>query len=117
MALFRCGGGTNINLGAPDLVSQANIAANSSRNITVTKKPRYVVLCESQRGTDGAQFCQIYDAVNNTYAQAHYLADGGYTHAEGTGLPGRITTVSATTVTVRNASTGYGVRSSVLIYY
>lgn len=93
------------------------MAASSSRNITVTKKPRYIVLCESQRGTDGAQFCQIYDAVNNTYAQANYQANNGYSHASGTGLPGRITTVSATTVTVRNASTSYGVRSSVLIYY
>ena len=118
MAYFRVGGaGGGVDIAVPDLVSQANMAASSSRNITVTKKPKCVVLCESQRGTDGAQFLQIYDAVNNKYTLAQYLANGGYTYGNGSGLPGRITTVSNTTVKVENLSTGYAIRSTVLIYY
>lgn len=106
-----------VDLGVPDLVSQVDISGSSSRSITVTSKPRLVILIESQRGSEGAQFLQIYDSVNDKYTAASYTANNGYSDASGTGLPGRITTVSATTVTVRNASTGYGVRSSVLIYY
>lgn len=106
-----------VDLGVPDLVSQVDMAASASRSITVTSKPKVVVLIESQRGSDGAQFLQIYDSVKDKYTTATYTAGGGYAHSDGTGLPGRITTVSTTTVTVKNASTGYAVRSSVLIYY
>lgn len=106
-----------VDLGVPDLVSQLDMAASASRSITVTAKPKVVILIQSQRGSDGAQFLQVYDSVKDKYTTASYTAGGGYSDASGTGLPGRITAVSATTVTVRNASTGYGVRSSVLIYY
>lgn len=108
---------TPVDLGVPDLVSQLDMAASASRNITVTSKPRVVILIQSQRGSDGAQFLNIYDSVKDKYTTATYISSSGYSYTSGTGLPGRITTVSATTVTVRNASTGYGVRSSVLIYY
>lgn len=106
-----------VDLGVPDLVSQVDMAASASRSITVTAKPRLVVLIQSQRGSDGAQFLNIYDSVKDKNTTATYTAGGGYSNANGTGLPARITTVSATTVTVKNASSGYAVRSSVLIYY
>ena len=115
MALFRCGGGTNINLGAPDVVSQANMSANSSRNITVTKMPKYVIFVMVRNSdSTGRSYAWAYDIEKACYTYFNYTADGySYTKTE-SALS--IITASSTRVTVTN-NTAATCRTHVLIYY
>lgn len=106
---------TPVNLGAPDIVSQANMSANSSRNITVTKTPRYVIfLMIRNSDSTGRSYGWCYDVQNSQYEYFNYTADG-YGHTEDTGTLSNIT-VTSSSVTVTN-TTAATCRTHVLIYY
>lgn len=108
---------TPVNLGAPDVISQANMSGNTSRNITVTKTPRYIIfILVRANDTSGRNYCTCYDVGKDTYTYEYYGGDGYAKTETASGKPSLITTVSSTTVTVNNtvAST---CRSHVLIYY
>lgn len=106
---------TPVNIGVPDVVSQANMNGNASRSITVTKMPRYVIFLMTRNSdSTGRNYSWFYDVANSKYALIQYTADG-YSHSESTGAP---TTISATSssVTVTNTATVV-CRTHVLIYY
>lgn len=108
---------TPVNIGAPDVISQANMSGNTSRNITVTKTPRYIIfILVRANDTSGRNYCTCYDVGKDTYTYEYYGGDGYAKTETASGKPSLITTVSSTTVTVNNtvAST---CRSHVLIYY
>ena len=117
MSLFRCGGGNQINLANPDLISQATMASGATRSITVTKKPRYVILLTNRQSDTtgrGQSFC--YDADNDQYAYAAYTSDGYLNSKQTAGMPTLITSVSSSSVTLKNTNAA-SIRSSCMIYY
>ena len=114
MAWYRCGGGLNLDLTNPDVVNQSNISGNSSKNITVTQLPRFVVFVGINSSTAGRFILDVYDVKQNKYLEEKYSSQ--YYNSTGTGYPDNITAVTASTVTVKN-STSSTYRSTTLIYY
>lgn len=117
MALFKCAGGSDINLAAPDIISQANMASGGTRSISVTKKPRYVVLLTNRQNDTtgrGQSFC--YDAKYDQYTYAAYTSDGYLNSKQTAGLPTLITSVTSSAVGLKNTNAA-AIRSSCMIYY
>jgi len=104
-----------INMGVPDIVSQANMSSNASRSIAVTKTPRYVIFLMTRNSdSTGRNYSWFYDVANSKYELIQYTADG-YSHSESTGTPTAISATSSS-VTVTNTSSAV-CRTHALIYY
>lgn len=121
MALFRCmgsgGAGSLLNIAAPDIISQATMASGATRSIAVTQKPKYVILLtnrQSDTSGRGQSFC--YDSENNQYAYAAYTSDGYANSKQSSGMPTLITSVTSSSVELRNSNAA-SIRSSCMIYY
>ena len=106
---------TPVNIGVPDVVSQANMNGNASRSITVTKTPRYVIFLMTRNSdSTGRNYSWFYDVAKGAYSLIQYTADG-YSHSENTGAPTAISATSSS-VTVTNTSSAV-CRTHALIYY
>ena len=106
---------TPVNIGVPDIVSQANMNGSASRSITVTKMPRYVIFLMTRNSdSTGRNYSWFYDVAKDAYSLIQYTADG-YSHNESTGAPTTIS-VTSSSVTVTN-TTAATCRTHVLIYY
>lgn len=106
---------TPVNIGVPDIISQANMNGNASRSIAVTKTPRYVIFLMTRNSdSTGRNYSWFYDVAKSAYSLIQYTADG-YTHSENTGAPTAISATSSS-VTVTNTSAAT-CRTHALIYY
>ena len=98
------------------VVYEAALSANASTNITVTSKPRYIMVSNCSNSSHPSYQAIIYDVeegkgyqlVRSSSAYAH-----GETPIDNTGT---ITSVTSSTVTLKNTTSG--ARSfSVLVWY
>ena len=116
MALFRTGGGVQINIGAPDIVSQANLSSGATRTIAVTQNPKYVIyLIVRTSDTNGRHYFTFYDVENDCNTRVEYTASGYVYSTEQSGS-GDISSVSSSAVVVVNSMSAT-CRTDVLIYY
>lgn len=93
------------------------MSSGATRNISVTKKPRYVIFVMTRTSdTTGRNYAACYDSTNDAYSYAYYGSDGYAKTQTASGKPSIITTVSATTVTVAN-TTNATCRTHAFIYY
>lgn len=105
-----------INLLAPDKYWQGNISGSGSQTITVTQKPRYVIFMIAQYGaTNGYSGIFIFDAQNITGIYYRYQSSG-YTNGDFDDASGWLTSVTASSITVKNNMSST-VRAAVIIYY
>ena len=119
MAFYRAnlGGGNEVNLANPDIISQATMAQNATRSITVTKKPRYVVLTTNrQSDTTGRGQCFLYNVKTDTYTYGAYTSDGYLNSKNSSGKPTLITSVTSSSVGLKNTNAA-SVRTTCFIYY
>lgn len=108
---------TQINMGVPDIISSANISASSSRTITVTQKPKYIVyFLDRYTYTDGRGALIAYDVTNNCFSVSNYTADGYSSGKNYSGLPESLTSVTSSSVVLKNAY-AQAIRTHVFIYY
>jgi hypothetical protein len=105
-----------INLLAPDKYWQGNISGSGSQSITVTQKPRYVIFTIAQYGANnGYSGTFIFDAQNITGIYYRYQSSG-YTNGSLDDASGWLTSVTASSITVKNNMSST-VRGTVIIYY
>lgn len=118
MALYRCGGGLNLDLMNPDLTWQAN-ATKTSNTITVTQKPRYIVLdIWSAYGSSYGGMLGIIDVENNTAKRMGYWNSAKREWTNWDNWTSYITSITSSQV-VYNASAwdNNNSRAAILFYY
>lgn len=116
MALFEVLSGKGIDLYNPDVVWQGNLTTKATHNITVTKKPRFIVWSMIRNTSTQAAYGGLYLADCELEKLRNlWFGSGGYTDDE-TIFANRIPTCSNTNVTVKG-SDSYATHNHVAIYY
>lgn len=120
MAFFRAGGsGGNLpNFGGtPDKTFQNNTAGTSgSSTITVTKKPRYIVMGVWSRSNTYAGFVAVVDVQNSRAYRMGIGNSGAYT-TDWPAYTNYLTTISATQVVYSYVPYGGIHRVQIQIFY
>ena len=117
MTYFRANvGGGGVNMASPDVVSKNTVSGSDSRSLTVTKKPRYVIVTAHAYSGTERLYTWIYDVNKNVYSYQSYY--NGYSGNDNVaGLPACITSVTSTSVTIKNPVSSQSMRMLTWIYY
>ena len=118
MALYRCGcgGGLNLDLSNPDIISNATMSGNSTRTVAVTQKPRFIIYTYTRNGnSSGYGGLTAIDVEKGTRSYSKYGNNGFITTKQDASV-NEVTTITASSITVANPNS-YEIRNFVLIYY
>lgn len=118
MAFYRCNLGGGINLLNADKV-QVIGSSTGTTNITVTQKPRYIVMATwTASGTQYNGQVGIVDVVNNTAKRCGYWSSAGQSWSAWTNWTNYFTSITASRVTYNSAAWSSATsRAMILIYY
>ena len=114
--LQKKGGGNDIDILNPDVISTADMNGATTRNIAVTQMPRLIIYDMAPMSTQGNYYHFYYDVTQDKYFSDYHNANG-YAQASGNGKPSGITSVTSSNVTVKNIANSTQYRTSALIYY
>lgn len=103
--------GGNMNIATPDIISNADMATHTSRNVAVSKMPKTVIVIFVS--TNGGFVYVAYDVKSNKWVRTYY--NSSYVTDSGDGLPPQLTAVTSTYVTVYNTG-NVTYRTSAIVY-
>ena len=120
MAYYRtqaqASGGATVDFSSPDLTSNFTLSSNGTKTITVTKKPKYILMFSGNYGSSvspGYGEADFVDVQNSKGQCVRYYTGGASTTSTYTNI---FTTISASQVVVKNTGTTYR-RFNVAIWY
>ena len=121
MAFIHCikVGGTSLDLTNPDAQTAINSATTSSTtNISVTKKPRYIVVMIWDRSGSNYNFMLgIVDVAKSTGKRCGYLSAGATSWTTWTGYVDYFPAITSSAVAYSGSTWGRNHRVHILIYY
>ena len=103
---------------APDVTKIIASSSGGTTNITVTQKPRYIVL--ATWNASGSLFggeLAVIDVTNETAKRMGYGTNGAISWGDWSGYTSYFTSITSSSVTYKSAWSSNACRSMILIYY
>ena len=107
------------NFMSPDKTQVISSSTGGTTNISVTQKPRYIVMATwNAAGSQYGGMLGVVDVTNSTAKRLGYSSSGSISWSDWSGYTSYFTSITSSTVTYKsNWSTTSACRSMILIYY
>ena len=106
------------NFMSPDVTKVISSSSGGTTNITVTQKPRYIILaCWNANGSSYGGMIGIVDVTNSTAKRMGYWSSASQAWSDWSGYTGYFTSITSTSVTFKAGWSTNASRYMILIYY